>query len=114
VYFCKGSGLWPSERESNGKIRLEIQMVLEGANKKVIIEKFLRNIPTPDIARMTQHTEEACDRYIKSFKKVQLMYGKMKPVEIARTLDISERLVQEYIDLIEEQGVKNGEVNHVG
>jgi hypothetical protein len=29
----------------------------------VIIAKFLQNIPTPDIARMTQHTEEACDRY---------------------------------------------------
>jgi len=35
VYFCKGSDLWPSERESNGKVRLEIQMVLEGANGEI-------------------------------------------------------------------------------
>lgn len=82
-------------------------------HKKVIIEKFLQNIPTPDIARMTQHTEEACDRYIKSFKKVRMLYGKMKQVEIARTLEMSERLVQEYIHLIEEQEHKKEEVNHV-
>jgi Protein of unknown function (DUF1670). len=44
-------------------------------HKKVIVEKFLQNIPTPDIARMTQHTEEACDRYIKAFKKVRMLYG---------------------------------------
>jgi hypothetical protein len=36
-------------------------------HKKVIIAKFLQGIATPDIARMTQHTEEACDRYIKAF-----------------------------------------------
>ncbi|MCQ1538110.1 DUF1670 domain-containing protein, partial [Methanocalculus taiwanensis] len=82
-------------------------------HKKVIIEKFLQNIPTPDIARMTQHTEEACDRYIKSFKKVRMLYGKMKQVEIARTLEMSERLVQEYVHLIEEQEHKKEEVNHV-
>ena len=82
-------------------------------HKKVIIEKFLQNIPTPDIARMTQHTEEACDRYIKSFKKVRMLYGKMKPMEIVRTLEMSERLVQEYIHLIEGQEDKKEEVNHV-
>lgn len=45
-------------------------------HKKVIIAMYLRNIPTPDIARMTQHTEEACDRYIKAFKKVRRLHGK--------------------------------------
>ncbi len=82
-------------------------------HKKVIIEKFLQNIPTPDIARMTQHTEEACDRYIKSFKKVRMLFGKMKQFEIARTLEMSERLVQEYVRLIEGQEHKKEEVNHV-
>ena len=72
-------------------------------HKKVIITMFLRNIPTLDIARMTQHTEEACDRYIKSFKKVRRLYGKMKPPEIAHLLEMSERLVMEYVTLIEEQ-----------
>ena len=38
-------------------------------HKKQIVTLFLQNVPTPDIARKTCHTEEACDRYIKSFKK---------------------------------------------
>ena len=82
-------------------------------HKKVIIGKFLQNIPTPDIARMTQHTEEACDRYIKAFKKVKMLHGKMEPLEIARMLEMSERLVNEYIALIEEQGTNKGDVKHV-
>ncbi len=81
-------------------------------HKKVIIEKFLQGIPTPDISRMTQHTEEACDRYIKAFKKVRLLYGKMKPPEIARIIGMSERLVNEYIALIDAQrSIKEVETN---
>jgi len=72
-------------------------------HKKVIIEKFLQGIPTPDISRMTQLTEEACDRYIKAFKKVRMLHGKMKPLEIARIIGMSERLVNEYIALIDAQ-----------
>lgn len=83
-------------------------------HKKVIIEKFLQGIPTPDISRMTQHTEEACDRYIKAFKKVRMLHSKMKPLEIARIIGMSERLVNEYIALIDAQtGVKEVET-HVG
>lgn len=81
-------------------------------HKKVIIEKFLQGIPTPDISRMTHHTEEACDRYIKAFKKVKMLHGKMKPLEIARIIGMSERLVNEYIALIDAQrGVKEVETH---
>jgi DNA-binding XRE family transcriptional regulator len=73
-------------------------------HKKVIIAKFLQGTPTPDIARMTQHTEEACDRYIKAFKKVRMLHdGKKKSPEIALILGMSERLANEYVALIEEQ-----------
>jgi predicted transcriptional regulator len=82
-------------------------------HKKVIITKFLQGIPTPDIARTTQHTEEACDRYIKAFKKVRMLHEKMKPLEIARMLEMSERLVNEYIALIEEQRTIQGIDNYV-
>ena len=34
-------------------------------HKKIIIQQFVQNIPTPG----TSHSEEACDRYIKGFKK---------------------------------------------
>jgi Mn-dependent DtxR family transcriptional regulator len=70
-------------------------------HKKVIISLFLQNVPTPDISRKTCHTEEACDRYIKAFKRVKTLYGRMSILEISRTLEMSERLVNEYIDLIE-------------
>ncbi len=72
-------------------------------HKKLIISLFLQNMPTPDIARKTCHTEEACDRYIKAFKKVRTLYGRMSPLEISHTLEMSERLVNEYIALIVEK-----------
>ncbi len=74
-------------------------------HKKIIIGYYLKNVPTPDISRMTDHTEEACDRYIKAFKKVKTLYGSMNFQEIARTLEMSEYLVKEYIAIIEEYNV---------
>jgi hypothetical protein len=32
-------------------------------HKKMIIQQFVRNVPTPEIARRTSYREEACDRY---------------------------------------------------
>jgi hypothetical protein len=80
-------------------------------HKKIIIGHFLKNVPTPDIARITGHTEEACDRYIKAFKKVRTLHGSMNHQEIARTLDMSEFLVKEYIAIIEEFNKKEEKVN---
>jgi hypothetical protein len=80
-------------------------------HKKVIISLFLQNVPTPDISRKTCHTEEACDRYIKAFKRVKTLYGRMSPLEISRTLEMSERLVNEYIALIEQKVSLKEEVN---
>ncbi|HED00774.1 MAG TPA: DUF1670 domain-containing protein, partial [Proteobacteria bacterium] len=53
-------------------------------------------------ARKTNHTEEACDRYIKAYKKVQKLSEKMEPAEIARTLEMGVSLVKEYLSLITE------------
>lgn len=80
-------------------------------HKKIIISLFLQNVPTPDIARKTCHTEEACDRYIKAFKKVRTLHGRMSPIEISRTLEMSERLVNEYIALIVEKKSLMEDVN---
>jgi len=80
-------------------------------HKKIIIGHFLKNVPTPDIARITGHTEEACDRYIKAFKKVRTLHGSMNYQEIARTLDMSEFLVKEYIAIIEEFNKMEEKVN---
>lgn len=80
-------------------------------HKRIIIGLYLQNIPTPDIARITGHTEEACDRYIKAFKRVKTIYGSMNNQEISRTLDMSEFLVKEYTAIIEEHNKKEEKVN---
>jgi len=41
------------------------------------------------------------------------LYGKMKPLEIARIIGMSERLVNEYIALIEAQTTIKEGVTHV-
>jgi Protein of unknown function (DUF1670) len=68
---------------------------------------------TPYISRMTQHTEEAWDRYIKAFKKVRMLHGKMKPLEIARIIGMSKRLVNEHTAIIDAQRSITEEVTHV-
>lgn len=80
-------------------------------HKKIIIGLYLKNIPTPDIARITGHTEEACDRYIKAFKKVRTLYESMNVQEICRILEMSEFLVKEYIAIIEEHNTKEEKIN---
>ena len=72
-------------------------------HKRIIIQQFVRNIPTPEIARRTCHSEEACDRYIKGFKKVQKLYADGIPVEnIASELEMSKSLVRQYVEIIED------------
>ena len=80
-------------------------------HKKMIIGHFLRNVQTPDISQITGHTEEACDRYIKAYKKVRTLYGSMNQNEISRTLEMSESLVKEYIAIHEEFNKKEEKVD---
>lgn len=78
-------------------------------HKKIILKQFLRNVPTPEIARRTSHSEEACDRYIKSFKKVRKLSEEGLPVEnIAADLDMSKALVKEYVEIIEDKMKEGG------
>jgi hypothetical protein len=44
-------------------------------HKRITIQQFVRNVPTPEIAQKTSHGEDACDRYIKGFKKVLKLHG---------------------------------------
>jgi len=72
-------------------------------HKRIIIQQFVRNIPTPEIARRTCHSEEACDRYIKGFKKVQKLFNDGIPVEnIAPELEMSKAQVREYVAIVQE------------
>ena len=58
-----------------------------------------------------QNTEEACDLYIKAYKNVRTLYGRMNQNEIARTLEMSESLVKEYVAIHEEFNKKEEKIN---
>lgn len=47
-------------------------------HKKIILQFYRKGYQTPEIARMTNHTEQACDRYIKAYKKVEKLNMTMK------------------------------------
>lgn len=72
-------------------------------HKRIIVGLFLENVPTPEIARRTRHSLEACDRYIKAFKRVRKLYNDGVPPEnISPDLEMSPSLVREYVDLVVE------------
>jgi hypothetical protein len=77
---------------------------LSGAitHKREIIALYLRGYLTPTIARKTNHSKEAVDRYIRDFEAVRLLYehgiGDLdRIVQLAR---LSKKVVQQYLDLI--------------
>jgi DNA-binding CsgD family transcriptional regulator len=77
-------------------------------HKRIIAKLYLNGMLTPEIARKTGHSEEACDRYIRDLNNIRMLLAKgLSPNEIARTLQKSSFLVKEYIKIINEyeQGV---------
>jgi len=52
----------------------------------------------------SNHTEQACDRYIKAYKKVEKLNRTMKSEEIAQILGMGKSLVEEYIRILNEEG----------
>lgn len=79
-------------------------------HKRIIIKLYLQGLLVPEIARRTDHSEEAVSRYIKAFEKVRMLRDRLDISGIVRTLEMSEYLVREYLDIVDEckQG---GEVN---
>lgn len=72
-------------------------------HKKIILGLYKKGYQTPDIARKTNHTEEACDRYIKAYKKVEKLSKTMNSEEIAQILGMGKSLVEEYITILNEE-----------
>jgi hypothetical protein len=70
-------------------------------HKRIIIQNFVRSIPTPEIARRTSHSEEACDRYIKGSKVLKLHSDGILAENIASELEMSKSLVGQYVEIIE-------------
>ena len=69
-------------------------------HKRIVIRLYLQGRLVPEIARMVDHSEEAVNRYVKAFNKVRRLSDHYDVKGISRTLEISESLVQEYLDIL--------------
>jgi len=79
-------------------------------HKRIIIRLYLQGLLVPEIAHRTDHSEEAVSRYIKAFEKVRMLRDRLDERGIARTLEMSEYLVREYLEIVDEWK-QEGEVN---
>jgi len=71
-------------------------------HKQIITNLYLQGYLIPDIARKISHSETAVDRYIKFFSKVQMLKDRLDVKKISRVLEMSEYLVREYLEAINE------------
>jgi hypothetical protein len=70
-------------------------------HKDVIVTMIESGIPTLEVASRTHHSPEACDRYYKAFKKVRKLHEDgLAPEVIAAELEMSKRLVLQYVEII--------------
>jgi hypothetical protein len=80
---------------------------LSGAitHKREIITLFLEGYFTPQIAMKTKHSNEAVDRYIRDYKRVELMWqhGVTDIDKMSQLSRLSKRVIQQYIDLLPEK-----------
>jgi len=77
---------------------------LSGAitHKREIITLYLDGYFTPEIALKTKHSNEAVDRYIRDFQRVQILWQNdiTKIDQIAQLTRLSPKVVQQYVDLL--------------
>lgn len=77
---------------------------LSGAitHKREIIALYLQGNDTPRIARKTNHSKEAVDRYIRDFETVRLLADKVTTDldRIGQLGRVNPRVVQQYLDLL--------------
>jgi hypothetical protein len=81
-------------------------------HKAAIIRLYLSGLTTPDIAARTYHTKHAVDRYIRAFERVRLLASKFAREELPLLTGMSERLVAEYLVLLDEHAHDTPESRH--
>ena len=83
---------------------------LSGAitHKREIITLYLEGYFTPEIAMKTKHSNEAVDRYIRDYQRVEILWenGITNLDQIAQLTRLSKRVVQQYVDLLPDK-IKN-------
>lgn len=69
-------------------------------HKEAIVELYLKRYTYTEIMQRTRHSAYAIKRYVRSFGQVMMLAGKgLSTPEIAYAVGISERLVEEYLEL---------------
>ncbi len=80
---------------------------LSGAitHKREIITLYLEGYLTPDIAIKTQHSNEAIDRYITDYHRVELLWKHAITDldQISQLTRLSKRVIHQYVDLLPEK-----------
>lgn len=74
-------------------------------HKAAVIRLYVEGLTTPDIASRTYHSKEAVDRYIRGFERVRLLASKFAREELPLLTGMSEGLVDQYLELMEEHGL---------
>ena len=79
-------------------------------HKRIIILLYQDGYITSEIARITHHSEEAVDRYIRAFEKVRLLSDKDLDY-ICKATGMSEWLVEAYLEILKEYKEKEAMKN---
>ena len=106
-----GRYIHAEEKESNTVLpyRGTIHDLGRGVTHKAeIVELFLQGMATTDITIKTDHSEEACDNYIRGYRRVVLLHQRFKKEDIPFLSGMSPSLVDEYIKLGEKHNWKTG------
>jgi hypothetical protein len=70
-------------------------------HKGVILRLYEKGIAPPDIARITGHSLEAVDRYIKDYERVKVLLGKgLDVTEISHAIGRGQRTVRQYYKIV--------------
>lgn len=80
---------------------------LSGAitHKREIITLYLEGYLTPEIAMKTKHSNEAVDRYIRDYHRVEILWrhGITDLDKMSQLSRLAKRVIQQYIDLLPEK-----------
>jgi predicted ArsR family transcriptional regulator len=75
-------------------------------HKVLIVERYLKRYTYSKIMRQFRHSAYAIKRYIQTFSRVVMLSRKdLSVIEISHAVGISERLVQDYLDLYQRYNI---------
>lgn len=71
-------------------------------HKRKILKLYEEGIEPPDIARKTNHSLEAVDRYIKDYERVKFLFRRgIEPKQIQHMTGRGRSVIKQYIEIIE-------------